>query len=78
MVYAVTRRLLSEVPTSSSSRTPIAPPSDRQTGELLVRRFAQQFGVNTPFFHGGLNQEQRADIVRLFQSDDGPKCSSSA
>jgi hypothetical protein len=36
----------------------------RQTGELLVRHFAEQFGVSTPFFHGGLNQEQRVDIVR--------------
>ncbi|WP_331754454.1 DEAD/DEAH box helicase (plasmid) [Streptomyces sp. NBC_00012] len=45
----------------------------RQTGELLVRHFAEQFGVSTPFFHGGLNQERRADIVRRFQSDDGPK-----
>ncbi|GGQ19995.1 hypothetical protein GCM10010140_58000 [Streptosporangium pseudovulgare] len=45
----------------------------RRTGELLVRHFAEQFGVSTPFFHGGLNQGQRADIVRRFQSDDGPK-----
>ncbi|MGW6571768.1 DEAD/DEAH box helicase [Streptomyces sp. NPDC054945] len=45
----------------------------RQTGELLVRHFAEQFGVGAPFFHGGLNQEQRADIVRRFRSDDGPK-----
>lgn len=44
----------------------------RQTGELLVRHFDEQFGVSTPFFHGGLNQEQRADIVRRFQADDGP------
>lgn len=45
----------------------------RQTGELLVRHFAEQFGVSAPFFHGGLNQERRAGIVRRFQSDDGPK-----
>jgi SNF2 family DNA or RNA helicase len=45
----------------------------RRTGELLVRHFAERFGVSTPFFHGGLKQEQRADIVRRFQSDDGPK-----
>ncbi|MFJ1828091.1 DEAD/DEAH box helicase [Streptomyces sp. NPDC088178] len=44
----------------------------RQTGELLVRHFDEQFGLSAPFFHGGLNQEQRADIVRRFQSDDGP------
>ncbi|WP_032378272.1 DEAD/DEAH box helicase [Rhodococcoides fascians] len=44
----------------------------RKTGELLVRHFHEQFRVSVPFFHGGLNQEQRADIVRHFQSDDGP------
>lgn len=44
----------------------------RRTGELLVRHFGEEFQVSVPFFHGGLNQEQRADIVRRFQSDDGP------
>lgn len=44
----------------------------RKTGELLVRHFGEEFQVSVPFFHGGLNQEQRADIVRRFQSDDGP------
>ncbi|MFJ3663433.1 DEAD/DEAH box helicase [Streptomyces sp. NPDC090119] len=45
----------------------------RQTGELLVRHFTERFGVRAPFFHGGLNQEQRADIVSRFQAEDGPK-----
>ncbi|MBE8519544.1 DEAD/DEAH box helicase [Amycolatopsis sp. H6(2020)] len=45
----------------------------RKTGELLVRHFGEQFGVSVPFFHGGLNQDQRADIVRGFQDDHGPK-----
>ncbi|EST29033.1 helicase [Streptomyces roseochromogenus subsp. oscitans DS 12.976] len=45
----------------------------RQTGELLVRHCGEQFGVGVPFFHGGLNQKQRADIVRRFQADNGPK-----
>jgi SNF2 family DNA or RNA helicase len=45
----------------------------RKTGELLVRHFGEQFGVSVPFFHGGLNQEQRADIVRGFQVETGPK-----
>lgn len=45
----------------------------RKTGELLVRHFGEQFQVSVPFFHGGLNQEQRADIVRCFQADHGPK-----
>ncbi|MFJ5798323.1 DEAD/DEAH box helicase [Streptomyces decoyicus] len=45
----------------------------RQTGELLVRHCGEQFGECVPFFHGGLNQEQRADIVNRFQADNGPK-----
>ncbi len=45
----------------------------RKTGELLVRHFGEQFGVTVPFFHGGSSQEQRADIVRRFQHNDGPK-----
>ncbi|MFD0163625.1 DEAD/DEAH box helicase [Streptomyces decoyicus] len=45
----------------------------RQTGELLVRHCGEQFGECVPFFHGGLNQEQRADIVRRFQAGNGPK-----
>ncbi len=44
----------------------------RQTGELLVRHLAEQFAVTAPFFHGGLNQAERARIVADFQSEDGP------
>ncbi|MFE5285320.1 DEAD/DEAH box helicase [Nocardia sp. NPDC056611] len=44
----------------------------RKTGELLVRHCAEEFGVAAPFFHGGLNAEQRAAIVSGFQSPDGP------
>ncbi|MFE3193229.1 DEAD/DEAH box helicase [Nocardia sp. NPDC059240] len=44
----------------------------RQTGELLVRHCAEAFGVRVPFFHGGLDQEQRGAIVADFQSPDGP------
>ncbi|MGV9662064.1 DEAD/DEAH box helicase [Nocardia niigatensis] len=44
----------------------------RKTGELLVRHCAEEFGVRAPFFHGGLNQQQRAEIVADFQSPDGP------
>ncbi|MFI5498794.1 DEAD/DEAH box helicase [Nocardia asteroides] len=44
----------------------------RATGELLVRHLAEQFGVDAPFFHGGLDAEQRAGIVTAFQSPDGP------
>ncbi|MGW4120011.1 DEAD/DEAH box helicase [Nocardia sp. NPDC004711] len=44
----------------------------RKTGELLVRHCAEEFGVRVPFFHGGLNQQQRGEIVADFQSTDGP------
>ncbi|WP_405498479.1 DEAD/DEAH box helicase [Nocardia sp. NBC_00511] len=44
----------------------------RKTGELLVRHCAEEFGVTAPFFHGGLNHEQRGRIVTDFQSPDGP------
>lgn len=44
----------------------------RKTGELLVRHCAEEFGVRVPFFHGGLDAEQRAEIVSGFQSPDGP------
>ncbi|KAF0847618.1 DEAD/DEAH box helicase [Nocardia caishijiensis] len=44
----------------------------RETGELLVRHLAEQFGVEAPFFHGGLDVDQRADIVRTFQTPQGP------
>ncbi|MFC4374627.1 DEAD/DEAH box helicase [Nocardia halotolerans] len=44
----------------------------RQTGELLVRHLADQFGVEAPFFHGGLDADRRADIVRAFQAPGGP------
>ncbi|MFE3228721.1 DEAD/DEAH box helicase [Nocardia sp. NPDC059228] len=44
----------------------------RKTGELLVRHCAEEFGVRAPFFHGGLNQQQRGEIVADFQSPDGP------
>lgn len=44
----------------------------RRTGELLVRYCAESLGVSAPFFHGGLNQAERAEIVTAFQSPDGP------
>ncbi|MFF9506338.1 DEAD/DEAH box helicase [Streptomyces sp. NPDC014724] len=45
----------------------------RRTAELLVRHFDEQFGISAPFFHGGLNQKQRGEIVSRFQADDGPQ-----
>ncbi|MGW4768242.1 DEAD/DEAH box helicase [Nocardia sp. NPDC004278] len=44
----------------------------RATGDLLVRHFDEQFGVRAPFFHGGLDQAERAEIVTGFQTEDGP------
>ncbi|APA99935.1 DEAD/DEAH box helicase [Nocardia seriolae] len=44
----------------------------RRTGELLVRHCAEAFGVRVPFFHGGLNPEERGEIVADFQSPHGP------
>ncbi|WP_228002054.1 DEAD/DEAH box helicase [Nocardia australiensis] len=44
----------------------------RRTGELLVRHLSEQFGVTAPFFHGGLNQSERAAIVSGFQTEQGP------
>ncbi|MFF2082338.1 DEAD/DEAH box helicase [Nocardia sp. NPDC058176] len=44
----------------------------RKTGELLVRHLAEQFGVDAPFFHGGLDAARRGEIVTEFQSADGP------
>ncbi|WP_040836522.1 DEAD/DEAH box helicase [Nocardia brevicatena] len=44
----------------------------RGTGELLVRYLAEQFAVTAPFFHGGLSQAERAEIIRSFQAQNGP------
>jgi SNF2 family DNA or RNA helicase len=44
----------------------------RATGDLLVRHLHEQFGVRAPFFHGGLDQAERAEIVSSFQTEDGP------
>ncbi|QHD88205.1 ATP-dependent helicase [Gordonia sp. JH63] len=44
----------------------------RETGELLVRHFAEQLAVDAPFFHGGLSASRRDELVAAFQSGDGP------
>ncbi|MGO4612793.1 DEAD/DEAH box helicase [Nocardia sp. 2YAB30] len=43
----------------------------RQTGELLVRHLAEQLRVAAPFFHGGLSQTERGEIVSRFQTEEG-------
>ncbi|MBC7302040.1 MAG: DEAD/DEAH box helicase [Nocardia sp.] len=44
----------------------------RKTGDLLVRHLSEQFGIEAPFFHGGLDATQRGDLVTRFQAPDGP------
>ena len=44
----------------------------RETGELLVRHFAEQLAVDAPFFHGGLSASRRDELVAAFQSGEGP------
>ncbi|MGW5382910.1 DEAD/DEAH box helicase [Nocardia sp. NPDC003963] len=44
----------------------------RATGDLLVRHLAEQFAISAPFFHGGLSQAERAEIVSGFQAPGGP------
>lgn len=44
----------------------------RRTGDLLVRHLREQFGLDAPFFHGGLDGAERDAIVRGFQAEDGP------
>lgn len=44
----------------------------RKTGDLLVRHLAEQFDIEAPFFHGGLDATQRGDLVTRFQAPDGP------
>jgi len=45
----------------------------RQFGELVGPWFAQRFGVQVPFLHGGVSRVGREAMVSRFQSDaDGP------
>ncbi len=39
----------------------------RATGELLRRHFGEQFGIDAPFFHGGLDIADRDDLVDRYQ-----------
>jgi len=39
----------------------------RATGDLLRRHLVEQFGVDAPFFHGGLTAADRDDLVDRFQ-----------
>ncbi|WP_208618077.1 DEAD/DEAH box helicase [Gordonia lacunae] len=43
----------------------------RDTGELLVRHLVDQFGIDVPFFHGGLPTGRRDELVADFQAGRG-------
>ncbi|MDZ7801173.1 MAG: DEAD/DEAH box helicase [Trueperaceae bacterium] len=44
----------------------------RRMGELLVRHLSHRLGIEAPFLHGGVVASKRAEMVRRFQSEDGP------
>lgn len=44
----------------------------REFGELVAPYFAERFGVQVPFLHGGVSKGKRDEMVEKFQSDDGP------
>lgn len=41
----------------------------RQMGELLVKHFAEVYGLRVPFLHGGVPTARRDEMVRAFQED---------
>jgi len=43
-----------------------------EMGGLLKQYIQERFGVQTLFLHGGTRPKKRAEMVRRFQSDDGP------
>jgi SNF2 family DNA or RNA helicase len=43
-----------------------------EMGGLLKQYIQERFGVQTLFLHGGVRPKKRAEMVRRFQSDDGP------
>ncbi|MDV7991781.1 DEAD/DEAH box helicase [Rhodococcus sp. IEGM 1374] len=44
----------------------------REFGELVAPYFAERFGTEVPFLHGGVSKAKRDEMVEKFQSDDGP------
>lgn len=44
----------------------------REFGELVAPYFAERFGVQVPFLHGGVSKGKRDEMVEKFQNDDGP------
>lgn len=43
-----------------------------EMGEMLVQHLAASFGEEPLFLHGGVPARQRDEMVKLFQSEDGP------
>jgi SNF2 family DNA or RNA helicase len=43
-----------------------------EMGGLLKQYIQERFGVSALFLHGGVRPKKRAEMVRRFQSDDGP------
>ena len=43
-----------------------------EMGDLLKQYIQDRFGVPTVYLHGGVRPKKRAEMVRHFQSDDGP------
>ncbi|OZD08648.1 ATP-dependent helicase [Rhodococcus sp. 06-235-1A] len=44
----------------------------REFGELVAPYFADRFGAEVPFLHGGVSKTKRDAMVERFQSEDGP------
>ncbi|OZE04201.1 ATP-dependent helicase [Rhodococcus sp. 05-2255-3B1] len=44
----------------------------REFGELMAPYFAERFGTDLPFLHGGVSKSKRDEMVEKFQSGNGP------
>lgn len=44
----------------------------REFGDMVAPYFAERFGTEVPFLHGGVSKKKRDSMVESFQSDDGP------
>ncbi|MGA9870289.1 MAG: DEAD/DEAH box helicase [Rhodococcus sp. (in: high G+C Gram-positive bacteria)] len=44
----------------------------REFGEIVAPYFAERFGTEVPFLHGGVSKAKRDRMVERFQGEDGP------
>ncbi len=44
----------------------------REFGEIVAPYFAERFGTEVPFLHGGVSKSKRDRMVESFQSENGP------